>query len=416
MTDADALLAAVCAEPDDDTPRLVFADYLDEAGEPERAAFIRVQIALARTAPWEPFAVHHRWHRSEWVGGRPFRHTLPLLPAPHLEWPQAPFRRGFGWALWVRSLPAWEQFSPGWVGRVPLGELCLWGAATLDDWRRFADSPLIPRLRRLRFVDNPIEPLLVLRDHPAALGLTDLFFDRSSGAGMPVVVEDLLAAPLGRTIRGLHFDVGYTSVRGLVEALNSGAPRLERLSLTNLGLDETALAELVAGPVFSGLRELTLSKNPLGPPGVGRVLNHLPDHLHTLILDRVGWEAPLPPLRPRGATGRGLRRLDVSHNPRLGDSLRFLDDTLDMSGLRSLALRGSHLGPDVLRDMVRSRFWPGLVELDLRDVTLDLAALRVLLDAPPPENLTALVLSADRLALSARSRLRRKFGRRVVFA
>lgn len=46
MTDRAAFLAAICAQPDDDTNRLVYADWLEEYGEPERAEFIRVQIRL----------------------------------------------------------------------------------------------------------------------------------------------------------------------------------------------------------------------------------------------------------------------------------------------------------------------------------------------------------------------------------
>ncbi|MBY0457789.1 MAG: TIGR02996 domain-containing protein [Gemmataceae bacterium] len=44
------LLNAILANPDDDTVRLVAADFLDENGDPDRAAFIRVQCALARLA------------------------------------------------------------------------------------------------------------------------------------------------------------------------------------------------------------------------------------------------------------------------------------------------------------------------------------------------------------------------------
>src|SRR5207248_2676212 len=43
-----ALLRAICAEPDDDTPRLVAADWLEEHGDADRAAFIRIQVELAR--------------------------------------------------------------------------------------------------------------------------------------------------------------------------------------------------------------------------------------------------------------------------------------------------------------------------------------------------------------------------------
>jgi uncharacterized protein (TIGR02996 family) len=46
--DWPAFVAAILADPADDTPRLVAADFLEENGEADRAAFIRVQIQLAR--------------------------------------------------------------------------------------------------------------------------------------------------------------------------------------------------------------------------------------------------------------------------------------------------------------------------------------------------------------------------------
>ena len=57
MSEEEALIAAVCAAPDDDLPRLVYADYLEEHDRPERAEFIRVQCELARLDPlkcWHP--------------------------------------------------------------------------------------------------------------------------------------------------------------------------------------------------------------------------------------------------------------------------------------------------------------------------------------------------------------------------
>jgi uncharacterized protein (TIGR02996 family) len=46
--DWPAFLAAIIAEPDGDAVRLVAADFLEENGDPRRAAFIRLQIALAQ--------------------------------------------------------------------------------------------------------------------------------------------------------------------------------------------------------------------------------------------------------------------------------------------------------------------------------------------------------------------------------
>jgi uncharacterized protein (TIGR02996 family) len=81
MGDQDALLAAVCDRPDDDTPRLVLADWLDDHGQPERAAFVRAQVELARTPAWEPFCDLCRHRRNEWSdNGLPVPDALPAFP------------------------------------------------------------------------------------------------------------------------------------------------------------------------------------------------------------------------------------------------------------------------------------------------------------------------------------------------
>jgi uncharacterized protein (TIGR02996 family) len=85
MSDA-ALLAAIREAPDDDAPRLVYADWLDEQDQPERAEFIRVQCEVARI---DSAALRQREaellvaHHDTFVGP---------LAAPHLRFR---FRRGF---------------------------------------------------------------------------------------------------------------------------------------------------------------------------------------------------------------------------------------------------------------------------------------------------------------------------------
>jgi uncharacterized protein (TIGR02996 family) len=48
MDDGLSLLAGICASPDDDTARLVYADWLQENGQAERAEFVRVQVGLSQ--------------------------------------------------------------------------------------------------------------------------------------------------------------------------------------------------------------------------------------------------------------------------------------------------------------------------------------------------------------------------------
>jgi uncharacterized protein (TIGR02996 family) len=53
-TDERAFLNAIIAAPDDDLPRLVYADWLQENGRPERAEFIRLQCELAQVRIADP--------------------------------------------------------------------------------------------------------------------------------------------------------------------------------------------------------------------------------------------------------------------------------------------------------------------------------------------------------------------------
>ena len=60
MVDSEAFLTDIRAAPDDDVPRLVYADWLEEKGEPTRAELIRVQCELSNLA-WH--SKRHQIHR-----------------------------------------------------------------------------------------------------------------------------------------------------------------------------------------------------------------------------------------------------------------------------------------------------------------------------------------------------------------
>src|SRR5690349_5354630 len=101
-SEAADLLAAVLADPEDDAPRLVYADWLDENGQPERAAFIRLQVEAARLPGFDPcrdvlgrraVRLFDR-HGADWVA------ELPRLDG--ITW--AGFERGFPRAVVARSL------------------------------------------------------------------------------------------------------------------------------------------------------------------------------------------------------------------------------------------------------------------------------------------------------------------------
>jgi len=76
MSTEAALLRAIRETPEDDTARLVYADLVEEEGDPDRGEFIRVQIALANTPETDPArrALEDREHEllaeheSRWLG------------------------------------------------------------------------------------------------------------------------------------------------------------------------------------------------------------------------------------------------------------------------------------------------------------------------------------------------------------
>src|SRR5262245_34901242 len=124
MAEREALLRAIRESPDEDAPRLVYADWLDEHGEAARAELIRVQCELARLAEGDPPAEGLRNREQSLLRKheRVWRNTLPDWTA------QARFERGFlgrveatpaelerdGDALWWREpVSALSLVTPG---------------------------------------------------------------------------------------------------------------------------------------------------------------------------------------------------------------------------------------------------------------------------------------------------------------
>jgi uncharacterized protein (TIGR02996 family) len=113
MTEREALLRAVCEQPDDDTPRLVFADWLQENGEEARAEFIRVQSEAARLATDDDRldGVIRRDVELQQLYGSRWLAELPVPDPEHIDWVKypggwlggEPFDRGFACRLWVKT-------------------------------------------------------------------------------------------------------------------------------------------------------------------------------------------------------------------------------------------------------------------------------------------------------------------------
>ncbi len=419
MDERTALLRAVVAAPADDLPRLVFADWLEEHGEAGYAGFVRAQIELANTPPWEPFAVRCRHRDPDLLTGAPWWPALPRVDGHALEWhPEHAFRRGFAWGLIVRDMPALFAEAPRLFADAPVGQLHL-RTATLDDWRRFAAQPWLPRVKSIHFYGTrtPIEPVRVLCDSPLAAGIEEIVFEASSRPGMPEVIRGLMRSPLGRRLRSLELRAGPDEPDELLDAIGDADPnpRLERLALVTMGAGAGGLGRLYQSPVLERLATLEVVNIPGAdlPIDDGR----LPALTRLRAAGCRRGAGQLTELsRSPGAIA--LRSLDLSENPLELDAGApiFSDRLQGLSGLRSLGLRRTTLGSRWATELLTGPpVWPNLVELDLRDNRMTDVGVGPLLAALVPPDLTALLLDDRNLTSGTRAALREKFGDAVIF-
>ncbi len=99
MSQPEGFLRAIADDLYDDTPRLVFADWLDEHGDPDRAEFIRLQCELEPMRDqYEKDRAVELHHREEKLLGKHQKKWLGRMPKGWEDWQigaSAEFRRGF---------------------------------------------------------------------------------------------------------------------------------------------------------------------------------------------------------------------------------------------------------------------------------------------------------------------------------
>mgnify|MGYP001806658983 CR=1 FL=1 len=226
MPDPAPFLAAVCASPDDDLPRLVFADWLDEHGDPARAEFIRLQCHTARVGKLDP----------TWAPAKLREFDLFKANEPAWRTPTASQEGRMLMDRWVRGFPRAVMLSDVARGRVTSGE---W-ANGVYDWTA-----------------NPNE-----RYDPWPAGpVRDVSF-----SGWDDECGDLLWHPQLRTVRSLSLTEWYAGVstrrvETFVTALSLLPPgHFPELTSLDFGGELTlnALETLAESAVVESLTELSL--------------------------------------------------------------------------------------------------------------------------------------------------------------
>jgi uncharacterized protein (TIGR02996 family) len=364
MTDRDAFLRAVAAAPDDDTPRLVFADWLDEHGEPKRAEFIRVQCEMEQVEEFGP-----RW--------RALDARQRAIPAPHHLWAKeladrkvlnVEFHRGFVDEVTVYSkrfvTEADELLSLAPIRRVKFANLtAARGNVPLGDLLR---CPALARLRGLDFANAPLpdEAVEQIAGCERLRGLRELTLPAhhlTPAACRAVLRSKNLEAVTDLTLAA-PFDVGPDG-NALVAALAAepGFRRVARFTARGLGVGPAGAAALTKSPHATGLRHLAVggaglsADTRLGPKGV-QALAASP-HLGGLTaLVITGQEIGLGGVQALAGSKSlaGLRHLDLSGNPFTPAMVAALVGAEGLGKLVSLELR--HCLVNVERATLRNRF------------------------------------------------------------
>jgi uncharacterized protein (TIGR02996 family) len=240
--DRAAFLRAIAENPDDGLPRLVYADWLEEHGEPERAEFIRVQCELARLSAGDPGFADLKLGEEELLA----RYKSEWLPGPFDGLTFGPFERGF-----IRTLTA-TQFQAFlthvWDIRPlrPIHELRISRMRT-SQLRRLAQVRLLSAFTLLDVsngtIGNDAIPALVRSPYLLSLRSLSLSGNRIGEVGTQALAEAATLAGL-RTLDLRYNRIGDTGAEAL--AASAHLTGLSRLDVRACGISPETQALLRA--------------------------------------------------------------------------------------------------------------------------------------------------------------------------
>jgi uncharacterized protein (TIGR02996 family) len=355
MHEAAAFLRLIAERPADDGPRLLYADWLAEHGDPDRADFIRMQCALAqlprsdqRRPDLEAAELRLRaTHADEWLGLEPGAVD------------RCTFRRGFPDEVSLSAESFLEHgsrlFATGPVRTVHLFEI---GPRVGE----LAAAEALAGLTGLGLCGNGLGDdgvaVLVRSPYFGQLRELDLSFNLVTDAG----VRDLATADTLPSLRVLGLShnelIGVLGAEAL--ARSPHLQRLEALDLVSNDLDDTAVRWLVGRPGLPELVELKLADNRVGDRGVEILVG-------SALLPRMLARSPALDLSRNDVTATGLQTLLAC--PRLVP-------------LISLNLSGNAIGDVGLIALTVADWLPNLRELSLNASGITDEGIFALVDTP----------------------------------
>ena len=318
QADEDGLLEAMLIAPHDPVPRLVYADWLEEQGETDRAALLRLtgapdEALLARVTPdlkandLGGALVHSR-----------FEHGLLYV------------------SLQMRGMLAktFQRDGAAWLRRHRVFGVHLLGST--KQWAKIAAMPWLQHVRMLSVDDGSLQN-------------GDL--------------EKLFASPHLQRLMGLNLPSNqmYHRIGAITNATT--LPQLCMLYLRSNYVHSATIAQLVAWQPRKKLRILDLTYNNVGD-SLGLLASHPHfDDLTTLNVhgNRFG-DRGLQAL-VEGTRLPSLTHLHLSYNDIRDESLRLLEASALLTRLRWLDLSNIDATSESLLQLVRSPRFPATCQL-----------------------------------------------------
>jgi uncharacterized protein (TIGR02996 family) len=411
----EAFLRDIIEHADDDAPRLIYADWLQDHGQPERAEFIRLQCRLAAAGAlddpdrWALLAREQQLLREH---GKGWARALRRLVK---RWR---FRRGF--VEWV-ALPARTFLSHGdeLFRLSPVRDVRLLGepvevprrnpnrgrgpSLTLSLERLLPDVLESPHLARLRgldlsnqlfelfvfdaLIDSQHFPRLRRLDLSGTSVCSDEGFDVLASAEQLEELEELRLSGRRNGFDWSHGEMPPISEEAMAALAHS--PHLRNVTRLRLGcgandLSSGAIAALAASPLLEQLGELSVTSQLYRAEeeellawlaSSGRVARLRVVRLHRPLPGKVSLDSVLT--SPHLAN---LRCLDLSRCALEG--VGPLADAPHLSNLRELNLSGCRIDGEGLQALARARGLPRLAALNLDQGLFSAEVLREFAHSP----------------------------------
>lgn len=396
---------AVRSNPDDDAPRWIFADWLEEHGHHKRAEFIRNSIQLANGVDSNdmPLTDEHKKkleaaiaprlkeERSRWNqlictnegAVYPGQATAILYPT---------FDRGLPCGLSVGLHEVDPKTLIAALRSAPITSLTLWDNALLNN---FADCPETKSITTLILNGNKLPELKPLLSTSSFSGLTGITLSSANKE----TLKGLINAQSLTNLTSLECISTRLEADAIAEAMSlPNANRFKRLRFAGNFLGNAGLNSIATSPNLKSLRELDVSNCDITGWGIGALAKSpLFGQLSKLDLSMNFFGDDNFTHFIRTGNTDSLTYLNVGACSLTSASASALAHTDHLKALSALVLSGNHILDDGVLAVTQSDKLPALTKLDICDTGLTSDGLIKLVETSTLERLTSLGLSCNYL-------------------